>query len=248
MDLPTPELLISLALITTAAYAVYGLTGFGAAVTGMPFMLILIPLHIAVPVMMVHGLFAGALIGIRTRRHADLGELRILLPYLIIGLILGTTILVQIPEKYLLLLLGAFLLGYSGWSLLFRPVSKPIAVAWAAPLGIIGGIFSGIFGTGGAIYTVFLVRRIQDKNVLRATTSLLVLIAALFRLLMLLLTGFFSRDNVLQLIILLLPFVFLGLYLGNHFHRRTSLRRIMQTIWLILIVAGINVIRQGLAR
>lgn len=249
MDLPTLDILIGLALIISIAYTVYGLTGFGSTVTGLPFLLIFIPLHIAAPMMQVYDLIAGSIVGIRNRRSADLRELWHLAPFLLIGLALGTTILIQVPEKYLLLVLGVFLVCYSSWSLFFQPASTPIAAGWAALFGTVGGIFTAIFGTGGPIYTVFLTRRIQDKEVLRATASLMIFIAGATRLLLLLVTGYFSRDhNTLQLALFLLPFLFLGIFVGSYLHRRFSSQHFMKAIWLILIVAGVNVFRQGLAR
>lgn len=247
MNLPSIDVLLALALITTLAFAVYGLTGFGAVVAGMPFMVIFISLQTAVTLMLIFTLIAGSAVGIRQRRYADLRELMRLLPYLCVGFILGTGILIYMQEKYLLLLLGIFLLCYSSWSLFFRPVSKPIAVIWAVPLGIVGGIFSVIFGTGGPVYTIFLARRITDKHALRATTSLMVFISTVIRLALFLLTGFLARDDVLHLALVLLPFVLLGLFVGHRVHSRVSLHRIMQAIWLLLIVAGVNVFRQGLA-
>lgn len=245
MDLPSVETLIVLALITAAAYAVYGLTGFGNVVIAMPLMLIFLPLHIAAPIAMLHGLFAGSTVGIAERRHANLRELGYLLPFVLIGQTVGTTLLIHVAEKYLLFVLGMFLIGYSGWRLLANPAEKPLARAWALPLGVVGGIFSALFGTGGVIFTVFLTRRIADKQVLRATNNLMVLLAAISRGLLLLSTGFFSRLQVWQLTVLLLPFVFVGLYAGNHLHSRASTQRVMQAIWLILIAAGANLIRQG---
>ena len=95
---------------------------------------------------------------------------------------------------------------------------------------------------------MFLARRNQDKVVLRATTSLKIFIAGATRLLLFLVTGYFSRDHILQLALFLLPFIFLGVFVGSHLHRRFSSQRIMQAIWLILIAAGVNLFRQGIAR
>lgn len=248
MILPSADILVGLALITFTAYDVYGLTGFGNVAIALPLMLIFMPLHTAIPIAMLHGLFGGSTVGIAKRRHADFGELRILAPFVVIGLILGTSILVYVPEKYLLYLLGIFLVCYSCWSLLSPSVNKQIARGWAAPIGIIGGIFSATFGTGGVLFIVFLAGRIRDKETLRATSNLIIFAATVARLLLLLSTGFLTRDHVLLLTGLLLPFVILGLYAGNHLHSRVPLQRILQVIWLILIVAGINVIRQGLMR
>jgi uncharacterized membrane protein YfcA len=248
MALPPIDTLVMLALIVSLAYAIYGLTGFGAIIAGMPFLLIFIPLHTAAPIMQVYSLAAGSMVANQKRGSADLRELWYLAPFMLLGLTIGTTILIYVPEKYLLLLLGVFLVCYSSWSLFFQPVGKPIAVAWASLFGTAGGIFSAIFGTGGPLFAIFLARRIDDKEVLRTTTNLVLFIAGAIRLLMLVITGFFSRDEVIHLGLLLLPCAVAGVLVGSRLHRRVSLRFSMQATWLVLIVAGITVVQQGLDR
>jgi len=245
MSLPI-DTVVSAALIISVAYTVYGLTGFGSSITAMPLLVVFMPLQLALPTMLTLDLLAGLLVGLRNRRFADLRELMRLTPYMMVGMGLGVTVLVHAPENVLLLALGIFILTYSAWSLIVRPRDKPLAAAWSAAFGVWGGMFTALFGTGGPIYTIYLTRRLPDKVVLRATTSLLILTAGFARLVFFSTVGLFSQSGLLQLILSLLPCSLLGLFVGTHLHRRMQPKRVMQVVWLILILAGMSLVRQGL--
>jgi uncharacterized membrane protein YfcA len=242
------DTMVSAALIVTMAYMVYGLTGFGASITGMPLLVLVVPLQLALPMMLTFDLLAGLMVGLRNRRLANLRELMRLMPYLIVGMALGVTALVNVPEAVLLLVLGIFILSYSVWSLTVRPSDKLIATGWSPAFGVGGGMFTALFGTGGPIYTIYLSRRLQDKVELRATISLLILIACSIRLAFFSSVGFFSQSNLLQLILILLPCSLLGLFIGSRLHHRMPPKRARQAVWLILLLGGTSLIRQSLMR
>lgn len=247
MSLPIDSV-VSAALIVSLAYTVYGLTGFGSSITAMPLLVLFMPLQLALPMMLILDLFAGLMVGLRHRRSADLRELMRLMPYVLIGMALGVTVLVNAPEAVLLLVLGIFILSYSAWSLIVRQSDKLIATGWSPAFGIGGGMFTALFGTGGPIYTIYLSRRLQDKLTLRSTISLLILIAGAIRLAFFSSVGFFSQNNLLQLILFLLPCSLLGLFIGSHLHHRMSTRRVMQAVWVILVLGGMSLVRQSLMR
>ncbi len=157
------------ALIVTLGYVVYGLTGFGASIVAIPLLVHFFSLRFAVPMMLVFDLFAGTLLGLRNRRHLSKPELLRLLPYLAIGMVGGVTLLIRVPERWLLLGLGTFILVYATWSLLSRLPASLASTRWALPAGLIGGAFFFIYCSCCEIYTIYLARRLSDKNVLRAT-------------------------------------------------------------------------------
>ena len=95
------------ALAVTLAYTVFGLTGFGAAIVGVPLLAHFFPIRFAVPMMLVFDLCAGLLLGLRNRRDVDRAELLRLAPFVALGMILGVTVLVRAPERWLLGVLGA---------------------------------------------------------------------------------------------------------------------------------------------
>jgi len=248
-DLPATlsiEVLLGVGAVVGFAYTVVGLTGFGASMVAMPMLVQLLPLRLALPMMLVYDLVGGVAIGVRNRRSVDRGELLRLLPFMLLGVVLGVTVLVNAPERALLLVLGAFVLAFAGWSLLFRPPRSPIAPGWSVPLGTVGGVFSALFGTGGPIYTIYLARRIQDKSRLRATISLLLFLSALARLASFVAAGLFAPPGLPMLIATMLPCALAGMYLGTHLHHRLPAQRVVQAVWAILIVGGATLVVRSL--
>lgn len=246
IDLPWLTLL-SAALIVTVAYTVYGLTGFGAAIIAIPLLAHFFPLRFAVPMMLVFDLFAGLLLGLKHRNQLDKRELLRLLPFLLLGMAGGVTLLVQVSERWLLLLLGTFVLTYAGWSLLSKPAPTPASPGWAIPAGVIGGAFTALYGTGGPIYMIYLARRLPDKTVLRATIGVLIFGTALIRLGLFTGSGFYTQADLLPLAFALLPCALIGYLAGSHLHTRLPVQRTLQAVWLLLIAGGASLIWRGLA-
>ena len=240
------ETVVLLALIVMLAYTVFGLTGFGSSITAMPMMVQLIPLKVAVPLMLVFDLAGGLLLGLRNRKVVDRKELFRLVPCMLAGMAVGVVVLVKAPEHLLLLVLGLFILAYSAWSLLLKREPRPIGASWSAPLGIVGGMFTAMFGTGGPIYTIYLARRLDDKAVLRATISSLIFISGLSRLALFSSAGLFGQNSVLVLAAALLPCAMLGLFVGNRLHARLPAQRVVQAIWAILIMSGTGLVLKNI--
>ncbi len=234
------------ALIITVAYTVFGLTGFGSSITAVPLLAHLLPLRTTVPMMLIFDLCAGVLLGVKNRSAVDRRELWRLVPFMLIGMVLGVTLLVKAPERMLLFALGAFVLAYSGWSLVARPGSKPIAAGWSAPLGTAGGVLTALFGTGGPVYVVYLVRRIDDKLALRATIGTLIVFSGLARLALFATAGLYGQHQVLRLAATLLPCALLGLFLGSRLHRHLPGHRVVQVVLVVLMVGGAGLLWRSL--
>ena len=233
-------------LIVLLAYMVVGTTGFGASITAVPLLVLLLPLTTVVPMMVVFDLCAGLLLGGRNFGSVNRRELLRLLPFMLIGIVLGVTLLVSAPERFLLLTLGVAVLCYAAWSLWGRQPTSPIAPFWSMPLGTVGGVFSALFGTGGPIYTIYLARRIQDKHHLRATISTLIFVSALARFAALLAAGVYARPELLILTALLLPCMLGGLFVGSRLHHRLPAKQVVRLIWALLLVSSTTLIWRSL--
>ncbi len=243
-DLPGLPLatLLEAALIVTASYVVFGLSGFGAAIFGVPLLVQLFPLRFAVPMMLVFDLCAGALLGLRNRPLVDWRELRRLAPFVAVGMLLGVTALVQVPERWLLLLLGSFVASYAVWSLLSRNEPVAISTRWAAPAGTVGGAFTALYGTGGPIYTLYLARRLSDKSALRASIGVMIFFTAWARLALFASTGLLFQPALLALAVCLLPCVALGYAIGSRLHRALPPRQTTRVLWMLLMAGGANLV------
>ena len=240
-DLPLASI-VAAALIIVLAYVVFGLTGFGAAVVGVPLLAHFFPIRFCVPMMLVFDLCAGLLLGLRNRRQVDRAELLRLAPFAAIGMVLGVTALVKVPERGLLGLLGAFVIAYAAWSLLTRLPARPVNPRWAAPAGIAGGAFTALYGTGGPIYTIYLARRIADPARVRASIAVLVFCLAWARLALFASTGLLFQPSLLRLAVLLVPCAIAGYFIGSHLHRRLQPAHASRAIWALLIASGVSLV------
>lgn len=234
--------LLPAALIVMLAYTVYGLTGFGAAIVAIPLLAQFFPLRFAVPMMLMFDLCAGALLGLRNHRQLNRPELLRLLPLLMVGMVAGVTLLVHVPERWLLFVLGGFVVAYAAWSLTTKAVPAPVSPRWAVPAGLVGGAFTALYGTGGPIYTIYLARRVADKTALRATIGVLILCTALIRLALFTGSGFYAQPGLVSLGFLLMPCALVGFLLGSRLHARMAPQRVLQAVWLLLIVGGAGLV------
>lgn len=239
--------LVCAPLIVLLAYIILGTTGFGSSITAMPLLAHLLPLRFAVPMLLLLDFSASLIIGMRNRAAIARPELRMLVPFMLLGITLGATLLIHAPEKWLMLALGLFVLCYAAYGMLARGGARPIGRSWAAPLGTLGGIFSALFGTGGPIFAIYLARRLPDKSALRATIATVTTLSAVSRFGVFALAGLYAQRGMLPAAIGLYPFMLTGLWLGNRLHHRLAAKRVMQAIWLILIIGGTSLLARSLS-
>lgn len=239
--------MLALAVCTIlVAYVVFGATGFGSSIVSVPLLAHFLPLTFVVPIACVLDLGASMLTGVRRMRQVERGEIGRLLIPMVIGIALGVTLLVHLPANAMLFGLGAFVGAYGVYSLFQRGPWSAIAPGWSIPVGLGGGAFSALFGTGGPVYVIFLSGRIADKTVLRATVATVIAVSAFLRFATFAATGFFRQSGLVTLCMFLLPSMLLGLWLGNHAHHRLPRERIVQLISVLLILNGLTLLLRGL--
>ena len=226
-------------LVILAGYTVFGATGFGSSIIAVPALAHAFPLTFAVPLVTALDCAGSTNATYRQWRRADFGELRRLMPTMLLGLVLGATILVRLPRGPALLALGVFVTAYGLYALVGPPPGAAIRAGWAWPIGFAGGIFSVLFGTGGPIYMVYLSARIHDKTRLRATSSTLITVSVWLRASVLVASGLLTTRTVLLSAAVMVPLVFAGYWAGNHLHHALSRRGVMRMIAGLLVANGI---------
>src|SRR5438874_13638233 len=100
------DVLLLVPLVIFAAYLVFGITGFGASPITIPVLVHLLPLAFVLPLAALLDLGSALALGFHTRRQADTRELVTLVPFTLLGLILGVTLLLRLPRDTTLLALG----------------------------------------------------------------------------------------------------------------------------------------------
>jgi uncharacterized membrane protein YfcA len=240
-DVPDHVLLIA-PLIVLLGYTIFGATGFGSSIISVPGLAHFFPLTFTVPLITTTDAFAAMSTALRWRRLVAWREFGRLVPAMLIGITLGMTLLLNLPRNPALLALGVFAATY-GMYVIVGPPKVASAPAWLVwPVGIIGGIFSALFGTGGPIYIVFLSARIEDKSALRATSSIVVALSIWIRLALFVATGLLLNSTLVAMVLLLLPVMALGLWLGNRLHHALSRGGVLRLIAGLLIGNGVALI------
>lgn len=233
-DIPLSLLAIMVVTVATG-YTMFGATGFGSSIISVPILAHWLPLPFLIPLVTATDGAAATMASFRQWRLVCWREVRILLLPILIGIALGLTLLIRLPRDTALGALGIFVGSYAIYTLSGARAWRSISALWAIPLGIAGGGFSALFGTGGPIYMIYLSSRIEEKTALRATSSLLVAISVDIRMVAFIFTGLYLQDGLLLLIALLLPVMIGGYALGSRLHRRLSGAAVRRAIALLLL-------------
>jgi uncharacterized membrane protein YfcA len=246
-----PDLLTLLVAepVVTIAYLVLGMVGFGATLVAAPMLAHVLPVTTVVPAMALTDLVASWSNGWRLSQHLVRNELYRLVPALFIGSAFGAWVLFTLPVQVLMTLLGVFVLLYALYGLWPKDkyaLWRPLSTHWAWWYGIAGGTLSALFGGGGWVYSMYLVRRLEDPQQILATQTAVLMFSSLIRVGLFLLAGRLLDTDLLWLVLLLLPAVGLGLYIGHHISLRLDRRRFMQVLYSVLLLTGGSLVIRSL--
>ena len=248
MTLPAPlgELtwyaLAAVPLLVLMAYTVFGATGFGSSIVAVPLLAHLFPLSFSVAMVTMLDVYAATSTSVRQRRAIDVPTLKRMLPTALVGIAAGATLLASLRNDAALVALGLFVSLY-GTYVLAGPRTLRRAPNWLAwPIGLIGGVFSALFGTGGPVYMVFFSARIADKTALRATSAAMVTVSVWLRLLAFVGTGVLLQPALLGFAAAMFPLMLIGLALGHRLHDRLSSHGVLRLIAVLLVANGLYLI------
>jgi uncharacterized membrane protein YfcA len=224
--------------ILLSAYFIRGITGFGSALISVPLLALSHPLQFAVPLVLALDFTASTILGGANIKKSDWAEIRILLPFGVIGACIGAFALLNLPANPVLLTLGLFTM-YAGFRNIYgiQPEGR-ISRAWAMPAGLVGGAAGALFGTGSPPYIIYLTRRLQDKSAVRATFSWLIAIDGGFRLGLFLIAGLLLDPKLQMAYAMGIAPMLLGLYAGNKVHLDMTREAMLRVVGTLLIVSG----------
>ncbi|MDH5611853.1 MAG: sulfite exporter TauE/SafE family protein [Gammaproteobacteria bacterium] len=233
-----PDTYLVAFFILLLAYFLRGITGFGSGLIAIPLLAHFLPLTFVVPLLLVLDFVASIVLSRHMHLQVRWDEIRFLLPSSIVGILLGSFLLVNLPREPLLVGLGLFVIFFGLRYLFNVHGEKPISRWWSLPTGLIGGLIGALFGTGGPPYVVYLSHRLHDKTQLRGTLSGLFMLDGALRVITFLFFGLLLQDEMLGSLLLALPLVALGLYLGNRVHLGISRQQQLAVIGGLLLLSG----------
>ena len=236
------ETLILAALVIFIGYTIFGATGFGASPITIPVLAHVLPLTLVLSLAALLDFGSGLALGFHTRKQANTPELLTLVPFTVIGLTLGVTLLVNLPRDVTVRALGLFVCVYALYVMLRRAPVRRLSRWWAAPAGVLGGVVGSLFGMGGPPYVVYISGRIPDPAAQRATISQMVILNVGLRVLAFALAGLLLSRPLWIAVMVLLPVAWAGVWAGNRAHVRVAPSTMARTIGATLFITGVALI------
>jgi uncharacterized membrane protein YfcA len=225
-------------LILVTAYTFRGVTGFGSGLIAIPFLVLILPISIVIPMMVLLDFVASVSHSIKHREVAQWKTIYPLLPFTVIGVLIALFIFKTVDTNLLVKSLGVFILLFALYSLISPKPHKQGSKLWVVPAGMFGGLVGTLFGTGGPFYVIYLQLRQLDKTAFRATVASIFMIDGGIRVGGFALSGFFIHETLL-LAALSLPIMGLAMYLGGHIHTSISQTTFHRSIGILLLGSGI---------
>jgi uncharacterized protein len=225
--------------VVLLGYTVLGLTGFGSALVVVPLLAWNWPLPAVVALTLLMDVPASAFHSGLNWRQVQWRELRRLLPGMVLGTLAGLWLVQHMTSRWPLLLLGLYVAGVGVNAL--RPKASQSASAspvWAVPVGAAIGLVEMIFGTAGPVVVAWLSRRLSDVQEMRASTPLIISVAAATVLLGMASEGRLSSGWIWQRWTVLIGVALVGVWLGHRLAHRVPMARLRQIICALLVVSG----------
>ena len=242
----SPEQIAAAAGILLTAYVIRGITGFGSGLISVPLLALFLPLQFVVPLVLLLDFTASLVIGGLHFKRVEWKEIGVLIPFGIVGVMLGTALLVKLPAEPMLLALAAFVFAFAVRSLLNIHGDRPASRLWAVPASLTGGTVGALFGTGGPPYVIYLTHRIRDKSDLRATFSALFFFEGITRIASFLVAGLLLTAEVWVAYLIALPLVLGALYLGGRVHVGLGQVQMTRLVGGLLLLSSLSLLYKAL--
>lgn len=235
----------ALAAIVLLAYTTQAMAGFGSTVLSVTLAALWLPLPWIMPIVVTLNVPFSVWLAWRERRHVDRRRLVCqILPLMLLGAFGGGWISLHWGVAGLKPLYGGFIVTIS-----LLDIYRSRRRQQAAPGGILrrvmilgAGVVQGLYASGGPLLVVALGGGELSKSAMRATLLCVwsVVNSALI-------AGFIVSDrysaSMYPVIVGLFPITLAGLWLGNHLHHRMDERQYRLAINVLLIVAGLALMR-----
>lgn len=238
--------LLFLNLILVLAHTAETILGFGSTLIALALGVHLIPLNTLVPMLVILGLLQSFWLVGRWFRYIQWRILlRDILPVAGVGMFIGILGRGVTDESQLRIILGAFIVLVSSVELfyLFSKKAARDALRWyyRIPLLLAGGVFHGLFATGGPLIVYYASRQLKTPEGFRATLSTLWLVLNTALLINFSMSAQLNLKT-LEMTAWVLPGLTVGIILGNFIHVKELPFKV--TTYTLLLFSGVILLIQ----
>lgn len=228
-----------LILILLPAFIVNAFAGFGGGLAAVPFLVLLFPLTVVAPLINILGFLSNTML---VKTFHKFINWNVLIPLVVgnaIGSIIGFYFLTSVQNHVLTKILGVIIILAAFNILIVRKNKFYKPNIWiGSGAGILSGVLSSLFATGGPPLVLYLSSVIPDKSTLRATSLAFLLINGIVQVALVVQHKLFSMELFILLLIGF-PVLLLANWIGHHLHVRASETVFRRVLFGILVFSGI---------
>jgi uncharacterized membrane protein YfcA len=230
------------ALVVVVAYAVRGGAGFGGQAVAVPLLALILPLQVVLAAIVVLTVLSSVGHLRRDWSKIDWREIRLLLPYSVIGVLAGIFLLERLDIRVLTRAFGVFVMLYACFAL--ATASRPLRVPRRAlyPAGAILSTLAGAAGAtfgaaAGPLYVIYFSARQLERDAFRVTITAILQIQGCLRMAGYAQLGFFDHTTAM-LVAAGLPLMLLGAAIGHWLAGHLDQRWFNLGISALLLLCG----------
>ncbi|MBD2066862.1 sulfite exporter TauE/SafE family protein [Leptolyngbya sp. FACHB-671] len=230
--------LLTIASILFLATFTRSAIGFGDALIAMPFLILLVGLKTATPLVALMGSTISLVLLINEWRTLDLRRLWQLILSTFLGIPFGLVLLRFASEDLAKSLLGILLILYGLYQLLGLSLPQTRHPALAVIFGFIAGAFGSAYNTSGAIIVIYGTLQRWEPDYFRINLQGYFLLTNWVIVASHGLAGLWT-PQVLQLYAYSLPAIFVGAWAGEIISKKIPKAIFSQLVYVLLILLGI---------
>lgn len=238
-------------LVVALGFGVLGITGFGSALISVPLLAWVWPLQQVVPLVLLIDFVACLLLGGLQWQWIQPRELWRFSIWILLGVALGTG-LSKVPglldSGSLLIALGAYV-AWVGWRGLRGAIGQPgLMLRQPATAGGLSGVIEVLWGTSGPVIVSHLTSRFEDPRVLKAHTSLCLMLISGLACLTMALSGRMSNPAIWHWLPWLMGMALVAMLLGHRWSQRAPVALLRRITLSLLLLSGLALVVQGAIR
>ena len=236
---------ILLAAIVLIAYTTQAMSGFGSTILAVTLGVHLYPIDVLLPILVPLDMLVNLYIVTRHHRHVSRPHLyRFILPLMGVGLLVGILAFNMFQGHLLKYMFGVLVVLLSVKELyrLYHKQNESVAISNLRAKVFIfsAGILHGLYASGGPLLIYAVSKLNLTKSEFRSTLSAVWFIFNMVLIISYLISGKFTLQS-LNYLLIFLPVIMAGIWLGERFHRRIDEYRFKMIVFGVLLFAGASI-------
>jgi len=223
------DIYLFLTVVAFLAGLIQGFSGFGSVLLSLPLLVLFLDVREAIPLANLMGVVLTVLIIVQLRAHWEWRKIWPLLAGACPGIPTGVWLLTRMDPMHIQIVLGAVLLSYAVYGLLFRLPIGRLGGAWAYVFGFFAGGLGGAVSASGPPVIVYTSLQAWTKDQIKVTLQGFFVVSGL-------LIGVFQAanglvtDGVIRNFLVSVPTLLAGTWAGSLLYgkfREEGYRRVM---------------------